>query len=109
METVFMKHVATIPEAGKQSEDAMRAVGGDKVILPRVTMHTLGPVRLDPRILREATALAQAGYPVTVVDFEADHERPREEMFEGLHLKHIVMPGWFVPSRFKPWFLVRIM
>jgi|SRR5579859_221416 len=104
-----MKHVSDISGAENHSEGTTEATTEDAVGLPRVCMHTLGPVRLDPRILREATALAQAGYPVTVVDFETDPVRPREEEFEGLHLKHIFMPSWFVPSRFKPWFLVRIV
>jgi glycosyltransferase involved in cell wall biosynthesis len=58
--------------------------------------------------MREAIALREAGYAVTVVDLERDHTRPREEDVNGIHLKHIVMPGRFVSTRFKPWFLVKM-
>jgi glycosyltransferase involved in cell wall biosynthesis len=70
-------------------------------------MHVQGTARTDVRVMREAVALREAGYAVTVVDLERDRTRPREEDVNGIHLKHIVMPGYFVPARFKPWFLVK--
>jgi glycosyltransferase involved in cell wall biosynthesis len=75
----------------------------------RVCMHVLGTARLDVRVMREATALVQAGMQVSIVDIESDAMRPHEEEFDGIHVKHIVMPSWFIPARFKPWFLVKIV
>ncbi len=70
-------------------------------------MHVLGTARTDVRVLREATALVEAGMDVSIVDIEDGHTRPCEEDLDGIHLKHIVMPSWFIPARFKLWFLVK--
>ena len=75
----------------------------------KVCMHVLGTARTDVRVMREATALARAGMEVSIVDIENERTRPREEEFNGIHLKHLVMPGWFIPARFKPWFLVKLV
>lgn len=74
----------------------------------RVCMHVLTTARLDPRVLREAAALAEAGYDVTVVDIERDASRPHKEQMQGVTLKHIIMPSRFKRTRFKPWFLVKM-
>lgn len=75
----------------------------------RVCMHVLGTARTDVRVLREATALVQAGMEVSIVDIEGEPTRPREEDLDGIHMKHIVMPSWFISTRFKPWFLVKLV
>ncbi|HZU68977.1 MAG TPA: glycosyltransferase [Ktedonobacteraceae bacterium] len=74
----------------------------------KVCMHVLGTARTDVRVMREATTLQQAGMEVSIVDIEGDPTRPREEEIDGIHVKHIMMPQWFVPARFKPWFLVKL-
>ena len=61
-------------------------------VKPHVCMHVLGTARTDPRVMREATALVQAGYRVSVVDAEPDQSRPRKEIIEGVQLRHLVMP-----------------
>lgn len=61
----------------------------------RVCMHVRTTARLDERVLREARALVQAGYDVTIVDIERDTERPPREDFEGIHLRHLMQPGRF--------------
>ena len=71
-------------------------------------MHVLETVRTDVRVLRKATALVEAGMDVSIVDIEDGRTRPCEEDLDGIHLKHIVMPSWFVPARIKPWFLVKV-
>ncbi|HEY7349245.1 MAG TPA: glycosyltransferase family 4 protein [Ktedonobacterales bacterium] len=74
----------------------------------RVCMHVLGRVRIDARVLREADALVKTGMAVSIVDVEAQRTYPREEDFQGIRLKHVRMPSWFVPTRrFKLWFLVK--
>ncbi len=65
--------------------------------------------KTDARVMRDATALVEAGFTVTIVDVESDHMRPAEEDIDGVHLKHIFMPSYFVPARFKPWFLVKLV
>src|SRR5690242_1194431 len=73
----------------------------------RVCMHVLGRARTDVRVLREAAALAAAGAAVSIVDIESERDRPREEELQGIWLKHLKSPGWFIRTRFKPWFLVK--
>ena len=75
---------------------------------PMVCMHVLTTARTDQRVMREATALAQAGYAVTIVDIERDISRSAEEIVDGVRLKHIFAPGRFKRTRFKPWFLVKL-
>jgi glycosyltransferase involved in cell wall biosynthesis len=59
--------------------------------------------------MREATTLTRAGIEVWIVDIEKDPGRPREEEFESVHVKHVMMPSWFIPARFKLWFLVKLV
>jgi glycosyltransferase involved in cell wall biosynthesis len=68
----------------------------------RVCMHVLGTARTDVRVMREATALAEAGYEVFVVDIETARDRPVEERISGVVLKHIMIPRAFSSIRFKP-------
>ncbi len=72
-----------------------------------VCMHVLGCARTDGRVMREATALVEAGFDVSIVDVEGELTLPLEEEIQGVSIKHIIMPNWFVPTRFKPWFLVK--
>lgn len=74
----------------------------------RICMHVLGTSRTDARVWRAATALARTGAAVTIVDIERDSGRPRQEELDGIRLRHLVMPAWFVSTRFKPWFLVKL-
>src|SRR5439155_3934412 len=73
----------------------------------RVCMHVLGTARADVRVMREATALVKAGYHVTIVDIEDKQVLVRKEEIQGVNVIHIIMPEWFVSTRFKPWFLVK--
>lgn len=75
----------------------------------RICMHVLGVARTDVRVLREAVTLAAAGWPTTIVDMEDDASRPHEETIQGVNVRHIRMPSWYIPARFKPWFLVKAM
>ncbi|MEO7001945.1 MAG: glycosyltransferase family 4 protein [Ktedonobacterales bacterium] len=74
----------------------------------RICMHVQSVGRTDVRVMREAQALAEVGYDVTVVDLERDSSRPAREDIRGIHFKHIVMPTRFIKTRFKPWFLVKL-
>lgn len=75
----------------------------------RVCMHVLGAVRTDVRVMREATALAEAGFSVSIIDVEAKSSQTVEEHIHGVCVKHIVSPAWFFSARFKPWFLIKYM
>lgn len=87
--------------------DRMSQVARSNVGPIRVCMHVIGVGRTDMRVIREATALVEAGYDVTLVDFERDSSRPAREDMQGVHFHHIVMPSRFVKSRVKLWFLVK--
>src|SRR5438132_5889182 len=73
----------------------------------RVCMHYAH--QTDARVMRDATALVEAGFIVTIVDFASDRTRPAEEDIGGVRFKHIFMPSYFVPAHFKPWFLVKLV
>jgi glycosyltransferase involved in cell wall biosynthesis len=73
----------------------------------RVCMHLAYTARVDFRVMRDATTLAEAGFDVTIVDVERDHQRPAKEEIDGVSMRHIMMPSWFVSARFKPWFLIK--
>lgn len=89
-----------------------RSVAQDVAITPspvKVCMHVVGVGRTDARVLREATALVEAGFAVSIVDVESDRTRPVGEEISGIYMNHLVVPSWFVPTRFKPWFLVKLV
>ncbi len=73
----------------------------------QVCMHITDAGYPDYRVMREATALVEAGYEVSMVDIIDERERPAEEDIAGVHMKHVFMPSLFIPTRFKPWFLVK--
>jgi glycosyltransferase involved in cell wall biosynthesis len=78
----------------------------------KVCMHVLGRAGADTRVkdarvMREATALVEAGFELTIVDVTDDRNRHGEEKIQGVSIKHIIMPSWFTPTRFKPWFLIK--
>jgi len=73
----------------------------------KVCMHVTGKAYNDYRVMREATALVEAGFDVSIVDILNELERPAEEDIEGVHMKHVMMPSLFIRTRFKPWFLVK--
>jgi glycosyltransferase involved in cell wall biosynthesis len=63
----------------------------------KVCMHVRGVARTDGRVLREASALVEAGCAVTIVDIEHDLSRPAEEDMDGVRLVHLLKPHWFIP------------
>ena len=73
----------------------------------KVCMHVTDEAFPDYRVIREATALVEAGFDVSIVDIIDDRKRPAEEDIVGVHMKHVMMPSLFIPTHFKPWFLVK--
>jgi O-antigen/teichoic acid export membrane protein/glycosyltransferase involved in cell wall biosynthesis len=91
---------------------AIHAQSGEHVsseagVPARICMHVLGTARTDVRVMREARTLARTGLTVSIIDVEQKRGVPREEVIDGVTVKHIVMPAWFLPTRFKPWFLIK--
>src|SRR6266704_5214145 len=68
-----------------------------------VCMHIRGSARSDARVMREATALVEAGFRVCIVDVEQKSERPNEEYIAGVKIKHLYLTGSFSSPRFKFW------
>jgi glycosyltransferase involved in cell wall biosynthesis len=73
----------------------------------KICMHLTDIAYPDYRVMREATALAEAGYDVSIVDIIDEAGRPTDEDIEGIHMKNVYMPEMATPTRFKPWFLVK--
>lgn len=72
-----------------------------------VCMYVLGPARTDVRVLREATALVQAGYVVSIVDVESENRQPVVETLHDIRLQHILVSNSFLSTRFSRWSLLR--
>jgi glycosyltransferase involved in cell wall biosynthesis len=63
------------------------------------------PVVADGRVMRQASSLVKAGFAVTIVDVSSERSAPREEVIEGIRIKHIAKPRWLTPAR-MPWKLL---
>ena len=71
-------------------------------------MHMTGPGRSNYRVMNDAIALVAAGYHVTIVDVVNDCKQPVVEEVAGIQFRHICAPGWFIATRFKFWFLLKV-
>lgn len=78
-----------------------------KELRKKVGMHVLGTASTDPRVLREATALVEAGYDVSIVDIEEENHL-RDEVLQGVNLLHVLMPSAFFTTRLDKWTLIRV-
>ena len=65
-----------------------------------ICMHIRGVARLDPRVIRSANALLEAGFRLYIIDIENECTRPEAEILRGMHIKHILKPRWLLPTRF---------
>ncbi len=75
----------------------------------KVCMLVLGRARTDSRVMRQATTLVEAGFDVSIIDTECEQTLPLEEEIQGINVRHIIVPSWFTSTRFKPWFLVKLV
>src|SRR5712691_7076300 len=90
--------------------DTLETQNDTSVQIPvKICMHVLGMVRVDGRVMREASGFVEAGFEVTIVDIESERTRPLEEDIHGIGVQHMIIPSWFISTRFKPWFLVKVM
>ena len=102
------KAASTVMEA-VSSLDVSRAEEATRELVPiKVGMHVLGAAATDPRVMREATVLIEAGYAVSIVDIEEEGNHQREEDVRGVCLKHVLMPHAFFSTRFDKWALFRV-
>jgi glycosyltransferase involved in cell wall biosynthesis len=69
----------------------------------KVCMHVRGTARTDGRVMREATALVEEGFTVSIVDVEHERNQPVEDLISGVHVKHVFPPSPFLLRYFKPW------
>jgi glycosyltransferase involved in cell wall biosynthesis len=104
-----------VKEATNTAQDAEVSPGASaageakrKPVPIKVGMHVLGAAATDPRVLREAIALVEAGYAVSIVDIEEEGNHPRDEELRGVSLKHVLMPRAFFSTRFDKWTLIRV-
>jgi O-antigen/teichoic acid export membrane protein/glycosyltransferase involved in cell wall biosynthesis len=67
----------------------------------QIVMHIRGIVRNDMRVLREATALVQAGFNVSIVDIERAYTCPEKEDRSGIHIHHLFHKPSFIHTPFK--------
>ena len=66
------------------------------------------PARTESRVMRDATALVEAGYEVTLIDIEKERTRQAEEEIRGVHFRHIFSSNWYSGAHFKPWYLIKL-
>ncbi|HEX3643742.1 MAG TPA: glycosyltransferase [Ktedonobacteraceae bacterium] len=105
----MVKNAASTATKNVPSLEASRAGETTGELAPiKVGMHVLGAAATDPRVLREATALIEAGYAVSIVDIEEEGSHQREEDLRGVSLQHVLMPRAFFSTRFDKWALFRV-
>lgn len=75
----------------------------------RVCMHLMVPGRLNYRVMNDAKALQKSGYEVIICDVVGDHTCPLKEVVDGISFQHVYAPGWFVSTRWKLWFLIKMI
>jgi glycosyltransferase involved in cell wall biosynthesis len=77
-----------------------------------VCMLVLSPARTTVHVRREAAALADARFAVTVIDIEQDHRLPADETVRGVRLQHVfVSPRsarHYDPLTSLPWLLFKV-
>lgn len=73
----------------------------------KVCMHVLGRASTDVRVMREATALMEAGFAVSIVDIEGEGVPPVEEDIGGISIKHMIVPSSFMTTRFMRWAFIK--
>lgn len=77
-----------------------------------VCLHALIPAKVDGRLKRCTSALAQAGFHVSVIDVDHEGSRVQELEMAGVTVRHISLPRWTQPfyksSAKIPWLLFKI-
>jgi len=88
------------------AKDAAAAAAPPPVKVCMLFLET--PARTESRVMRDATALVEAGYEVTLIDIEKERTRQAEEEIRGVHFRHIFSSNWYSGAHFKPWYLIKL-
>ena len=72
----------------------------------KVCMHVLRDACSDVRAIRAGTALVKAGFDVSMIDVQQDRSRPSKEDVQGMHMYHLLIPGWYSSRLSELWFFV---
>jgi glycosyltransferase involved in cell wall biosynthesis len=75
----------------------------------KVSMHVLTTFRTDPRVMRSAIALKEAGYAVSVIDIVDQCVQATAEEIHGISVKHIKVSNTFVRNRFRRWVTIKVL
>lgn len=75
--------------------------GGAAALRAKVCMHVVGIARTEVRVMRAATALADAGLSVSIIDVQGTQAQKVEETIHHICVKHLKMPDSFVSSRLQ--------
>jgi glycosyltransferase involved in cell wall biosynthesis len=87
------------------STSARDSVGSAPI---KICILILRPLRSDVRSMRDAIALAQKGYDVSIIDVE-EEQRPFREISQGVPVHHIIIPGWRCQRHFEVLFFLRAL
>ena len=66
-----------------------------------ICMHVRGAARTDGRVMREATALVESGFAVSILDIEQDYTRPTQEDVAHVRLVHTFVSKSSFAVRFR--------
>jgi glycosyltransferase involved in cell wall biosynthesis len=72
----------------------------------KVCMHVLRDACNDVRAIRAGTTLIQEGFDVSIIDVQHDRSRPSKEDVQGMHMNHLLIPGWYTSRRSQLWFFI---
>lgn len=97
--TMVTKQEANFGKTEKVSNDSHKRT---------VVMHVLTTFRADPRVIRSATALKEAGYEVSVVDI-VDQDTQIVELIFGISVTHLKVSNTFLRNRFRRWALIKAL
>lgn len=74
----------------------------------KVCILILRPLRSDVRSMRDATALMQRGYDVSIIDVE-EEQCPIWETSQGVPVHHIIVPDWRSLRHFEILFFLKAL
>jgi hypothetical protein len=72
----------------------------------KVCLHVLRDACSDVRVIRAGTTLVKEGFDVAVVDVQHERSCPSNEDVQGMHMNHLLIPGWYASRRFRMRFLI---
>jgi len=77
--------------------------------MPNVAMLLSNPFRPDPRVLKEARSLTQAGYAVSVICWDRKREYPPNERTEGFEIRRVYRHSGYASGSRQIFYLPRFL